>query len=160
VSTYTDAVYSYLRQRLTPRTDLVEDLVQDVLLVALQKLDTFAGHSSVTAWLILIARHKVEDYYRSQLRAPGPLAELSLESAGPVTQPGFDERLDGARAQEKVRRVLARLPDRTVSCCSGGTGKTQYEGHGGAGGSNREGSRTSARARAQRVQAAVGSRVR
>lgn len=112
VSIYADAIYSYLRQRLVPRTDLVDDLLQDVFLVALQRLDTFAGHSSVRAWLIGIARHKVEDHYRSSLRAPEPLVELPAESSSAlVTLPAFDELLDTARLQEKVRRVLERLPD-------------------------------------------------
>src|SRR5438876_6327183 len=47
VSRYADPVYGYVSQRLAPRADLVEDLVQEVFLVALEKLDTFAGKSSV-----------------------------------------------------------------------------------------------------------------
>src|SRR5687767_5811883 len=74
VSRYADAVYGYISQRLAPRADLVEDLVQEVFLVALQKLDTFAGKSSVLGWLLGIARHKVEDLYRARLREPEPLS--------------------------------------------------------------------------------------
>src|SRR6266508_4078546 len=55
--------------------DLVEDVVQDVFLVAHQKLATFAGQSSVVGWLLGIARHKVEDFYRAQLREPDPLPD-------------------------------------------------------------------------------------
>src|SRR6266705_3899527 len=47
VARYADAVYAYVSRRLAPRADLVEDVVQDVFLVALQKLATFAGQSSV-----------------------------------------------------------------------------------------------------------------
>src|SRR5438876_10119943 len=70
VARYADAVYAYVSRRLAPRTDLVEDVVQDVFLVALQKLATFAGLSSVVGWLLGIARHKVEDVYRARLREP------------------------------------------------------------------------------------------
>src|SRR6266508_2138591 len=66
VSRYADAVYAYVSRRLAPRADLVEDVVQDVFLVALQKLATFAGQSSVVGWLLGIARHKVEDLYRAR----------------------------------------------------------------------------------------------
>src|SRR5712691_11315393 len=75
VSRYADAVYGYVSRRLAPRADLVEDVVQDVFLVALQKLATFAGQSSVVGWLLGIARHKVEDFYRAQLREPDPLPD-------------------------------------------------------------------------------------
>src|SRR6516164_2541516 len=36
-----DPVYSYVRHRLFPRADLVEDLVQEVFLAAWQSLDKF-----------------------------------------------------------------------------------------------------------------------
>src|SRR5712692_2116569 len=73
VSLYADPVYAYVSRRLAPRGDLVEDVVQEVFLAALQKLDTFAGQSSVVGWLLGIARHKVEDVYRARVREPEPL---------------------------------------------------------------------------------------
>ena len=112
VSRYADPVYGYVSQRLAPRADLTEDLVQEVFLVALQKLDTFAGQSSVLGWLLGIARHKVEDLYRARLREPEPLSAVEHASRpGPVAQPDFDELIDRARAQEKTRRILERLPE-------------------------------------------------
>lgn len=112
VSRYADPIYGYVSQRLAPRADLVEDLVQEVFLVALQKLDTFAGKSSVLGWLLGIARHKVEDLYRARLREPESFSavEDGLNS-DPVTQPEFDELIDRARVQEKTQRILALLPE-------------------------------------------------
>ena len=90
VSRYADPVYGYVSQRLAPRADLVEDLVQEVFLVALQKLDTFAGKSSVLGWLLGIARHKVEDLYRARLREPESFSEIEDGSrAEPVGAAGF-----------------------------------------------------------------------
>jgi RNA polymerase sigma-70 factor (ECF subfamily) len=112
VSRYADPVYGYVSQRLAPRADLVEDLVQEVFLVALQKLDTFAGKSSVLGWLLGIARHKVEDLYRARLREPEPLSVTEDEShSEPVILPAVDDLIDRARAQEKTQRTLARLPE-------------------------------------------------
>jgi RNA polymerase sigma-70 factor (ECF subfamily) len=112
VSRYADPVYGYVSQRLAPRSDLVEDLVQEVFLVALQKLDTFAGKSSVQGWLLGIARHKVEDLYRARLREPESFSDSEDGSqSGPVDLPEFDELIDRARAQEKTQRILARLPE-------------------------------------------------
>ena len=112
VSRYADPIYGYVSQRLAPRADLVEDLVQEVFLVALQKLDTFAGKSSVLGWLLGIARHKVEDLYRARLREPESFSDLEDRSpSGPVDLPEFDALIDRARAQEKTQRILARLPE-------------------------------------------------
>jgi RNA polymerase sigma-70 factor, ECF subfamily len=112
VSRYADPVYGYVSQRLAPRADLVEDLVQEVFLVALQKLDTFAGKSSVLGWLLGIARHKVEDLYRARLREPESFSAVEdTSNSDPVTLPEFDEMIDRARAQEKTQRILALLPE-------------------------------------------------
>jgi RNA polymerase sigma-70 factor (ECF subfamily) len=112
VSRYTDQVYGYVSQRLAPRADLVEDLVQQVFLVALQKLDTFEGKSSVLGWLLGIARHKVEDLYRARLREPEPFSAIDDASKSDlVALPEFDDLIDKARAQEKTQRILARLPE-------------------------------------------------
>ena len=112
VARYADPVYGYVSHRLAPRADLAEDLVQDVFLVALQKLDTFAGQSSVLGWLLGIARHKVEDLYRARLREPEPFSAIGDGSrSDPVALPEFDDVIDRARAQAKTRRILARLPE-------------------------------------------------
>ena len=111
VARYADAVYAYVSRRLAPRRDLVEDIVQDVFLAALQKLATFAGQSSVVGWLLGIARHKVEDFYRAQLREPDPLPdEDDMPSAGSAETPSLDDLIDAARAEEKTRQILERLP--------------------------------------------------
>jgi RNA polymerase sigma-70 factor (ECF subfamily) len=111
VSRYADPVYAYISRRLAPTSDHVEDLFQDVFLAALQKLDTFGGHSSVLGWLLGIARHKVEDFYRARLREHEPFPD-PVDVAQPVlaTEPHFDELIDAGRAQEKTRRILGRLP--------------------------------------------------
>ena len=111
VSRYADTVYAYVSRRLAPRADLVDDVVQDVFLAALQKLATFAGQSSVVGWMLGIARHKVEDVYRARLREPDPLPDdADLPSAGSTVEPGLDELIDAARLQEKTRQILERLP--------------------------------------------------
>lgn len=111
VSRYADPVYAYVSRRLAPREDRVDDVIQEVFLAALQKLDTFAGQSSIAGWLLGIARHKVEDFYRALVRDAEPFpddAEASNE--GPASEPHLDELIDAARAQEKTHRILERLP--------------------------------------------------
>ena len=109
VSLHVDAVYSYVRHRLIPRIDSVDDLVQEVFLAAWRSLEDFRGESSLESWLLGIARHKVEDYYRSCLRQP---VSFEDEPEGdPPLDLDLDEHLDRARLQEKTRKVLEGLPE-------------------------------------------------
>ena len=110
VSRYADPIYGYVSRRLAPRADLVEDVVQDVFLVALQKLETFAMQSSIVGWLLGIARHKVEDFYRAQLREPDPFPDDTDGFDAGSVESNLDEVIDAARAQEKTRRILEQLP--------------------------------------------------
>jgi len=68
IARYTDTVYRYVHYRLIPRSDVVDDVVQEVFLAAWDNLDKYQGKSSLKNWLLGIARHKVENYYRIQLR--------------------------------------------------------------------------------------------
>ena len=113
VAGHIDAVHAFARHRLAPRTDLVDDVVQDVFLAALKGLATFQGQSSLRTWLIGIARHKIEDVYRQQLRLPGSLDDPGADGderfAGLVP---LDEYVDQARSAARARQVLAELPER------------------------------------------------
>jgi RNA polymerase sigma-70 factor (ECF subfamily) len=111
VAMHADAIYSYARYRLAARTDLVEDVVQDVFLVALNGLARFRGESSLRTWLIAIARHKIDDVYRQRLREPTDGSELE-GGEPPADGPPLDEVIDTARTRAKARRVLARMPER------------------------------------------------
>jgi RNA polymerase sigma-70 factor (ECF subfamily) len=112
VAAHIDAIYAYARRRLMPRPELADDVVQDVFLAALDRLRTFAG-SSLRAWLIGIARHKIEDVYRQRLRTPDPLEGVDdLEGAPVADGPTIDESIDATRLRAKTRQVLQQLPER------------------------------------------------
>jgi RNA polymerase sigma-70 factor, ECF subfamily len=111
VADYTDCVYAYVRHRLAPRADLVDDVVQDVFLAALGGLPGFLGNAPLRSWLLGIARHKVEAFYRQQLREPEPLGD-----GGDVFEPTgggtlIDEQIDRERLEAKTQRILKRLPE-------------------------------------------------
>jgi RNA polymerase sigma-70 factor (ECF subfamily) len=61
VARYADDVYRYLRSRLAPVYDQVEDLVHEVFLAAWESLPGYQGSGPLRAWVMGIARHKVED---------------------------------------------------------------------------------------------------
>jgi RNA polymerase sigma-70 factor (ECF subfamily) len=109
VERYSDAVYGYLYRRLVPRTDLVDDLVQEVFLAAWSSLGAYEGRSPLKSWLLGIARHKVENHYRSVLREPVPLEEEVQERMG--VEPLHDQRMDRRRLAERARRVIEAMPE-------------------------------------------------
>jgi len=110
VDRHTDPVYAYVRHRLLPRTDLVDDVVQDVFLAALEGLSRFTGESSLRVWLLGIARHKVEDCYRARLREPESMSELDHDSMAAGDCPVFEEMIDRARLEQKTSDILRQLP--------------------------------------------------
>ena len=112
IDRYADPIYSYLSRRLIPRADLVDDLVQEVFLAAWESLGGFQGQASLRAWLLGIARHKVEDHYRARLREPEPLADQEAESDTKLAvEPLIDKHLDRDRLERKTKRVLEQLPE-------------------------------------------------
>src|SRR5260370_29580795 len=62
VALYADSIYAYVRRRLIPRMELVDDVVQDGFLGALDSLPQFQGTSSLRRWVLGIARRQTEDY--------------------------------------------------------------------------------------------------
>ena len=110
VSRCADWVYPFVHHHLAPRTEMVEDLMQEILLAAWQSLPNFRGGAGLRAWILGIARHKVEDYYRKRIReAESQKDEVS--GTEPETTSQFGESLDIAAEQARVRRTLARLPE-------------------------------------------------
>jgi len=110
VALCTDSVYWFVRKRLVPRVELIEDLVQEILLAAWQSLPKFRGDASLRSWILAIARHKVDDYYRRRLRETD-ITEDGEPSAEPAIEPMLDRHLDAAAAQDRVERTLALLPE-------------------------------------------------
>src|SRR5262249_52468948 len=104
-----DSVYGYVRHRLIPRTDLVDDLVQEIFLAAWENLDKFRGDSSLRNWLLGIARHKVEDHYRKRLREL-QFDELKEQDESPENRaaslPALEEALAKRQAGQLTRDIL------------------------------------------------------
>jgi RNA polymerase sigma-70 factor, ECF subfamily len=111
VAAHIDAIYAYVRHRLTPREDFVDDVVQEVFLAALNGLAAFQGHSSLRGWLIGVARHKVEDLYRRRLRVREDNDSAAGLAERPSEAPAFEAQLDWQRTRGRTRKILARIPE-------------------------------------------------
>ena len=106
----TDAIYPFVRRRLMPRIELVEDLMQEILFAAWRGLPNFRGEANLRSWILAIARHKLDDHYRRRIRDAEALDE-DEPSAELRTEPMFDRDLDAAATKEQVHRTLALLPE-------------------------------------------------
>jgi RNA polymerase sigma-70 factor (ECF subfamily) len=105
-----DWIYPFVRRRLVPRAELVEDVMQEILFAAWQALPNFRGDATLRSWVMGIARHKLEDYYRKKIRELEISDDDDLLSEQ-VDGPSFDERLDSAAQRKRVQRTLAMLPE-------------------------------------------------
>lgn len=110
VEAHADPVYAYVLRRLAPRADLVDDLVQDVFVAALGSLHTFRSSSSLRSWMLGIARHKVEDYYRRRLREPDALPDES-DDGPPAADLSAEELFDRERLEARTHDILRALPE-------------------------------------------------
>ena len=109
VSLCSDWIYPFVRYRLLPRTDVVEDLMQEVLISAWKNLRNFRGHAGLRPWVLGIARHKVEDYYRKRIRE-AELAEDTVTSE-PAIASQIQDQIEAAADHDHVHRTLAQLPE-------------------------------------------------
>lgn len=94
--------------RLGVPPSAVEDAVQDVFLLAHQRLADFEGRSAVTTWLIGIAVHLAANLRRAAQRQ-GPLRLVDDSLVDPARGPEQD--LAQRRDLAELEQVLARLPE-------------------------------------------------
>src|SRR5215472_2214125 len=111
VARYADHVYGYVRRRLIPRTDLVDDLVQEIFVAAWENLEKFRGDAPLRSWLLGIARHKVEDHYRKRLREVQFQDEEESTWDEPGSLPDFEGALAKRQAGQRAQEILKTLPE-------------------------------------------------
>lgn len=93
-------------RRLGVQEDALDDVVQEVFIVAYRKLAGFEGRSSLRTWLFGILRRVTSDYRRKQARRrTEPLYE---EPTAPASE-GPLHAMEEARARALVHEALACL---------------------------------------------------
>lgn len=101
-----------------PDAHAVEDLFQDVCLVALRKAVDFRDGSDFAAWARAIARHKVLEHLR--VRRGVSVDEAFFDSLDAAFPPADDRRKDALRRcleeiQARARQILAMRYDDGLS---------------------------------------------
>lgn len=81
----------YVKFKINNKHD-AEDIIQDVCLTATMKFDTLKNTSAFKAWLIGIANHKCNDYYRRKAKDMNISLEALSESALSTGRFGVTER--------------------------------------------------------------------
>lgn len=99
---YARMVHGVLLARV-PR-DEVDDLVQDVFLVALRRLSSLRESDSFGAWLGTIARNRANDYYRRS-RPQQPLEDETSGQEIEVAREGEDQERSAVAILEAIRRL-------------------------------------------------------
>jgi RNA polymerase sigma-70 factor (ECF subfamily) len=98
-------VYRTARRLGTPQEEL-EDVVHDVFVVVLRKLDTFED-GRLTTWLYRITANTVSDRHRRR-RVRSAFAALKVW-IGAAPPPAPDRRAEQACAERRTEQVLARM---------------------------------------------------
>ncbi len=109
-------IYQFVHFRVGRDRALVEDVVQDTFLVALQSLANWDGRSSLRGWLIGIAKNKIREARRR--RVPVPLddvlaeadAEIDAILADVAREPLPDHVLELRETSDLVGAALSSLP--------------------------------------------------
>lgn len=94
---YAPMVHGLLLSRVRPHE--VDDLVQDVFVTALEKLDSLKDDAAVGAWLATIARNRATDVHRRR-------REESDAEAVPVS-----ERSSKVAEANRVLAIIRTLPE-------------------------------------------------
>ncbi len=83
-----------------------DDVCAEVFIVALHRLPTFEGHSSLSTWLLGIARNLASDLRRSARARCEVLVDTVPEH---VEEDGVHERVERAQVSAAVRRAVSKL---------------------------------------------------
>jgi len=113
---HVDALFDFAYHRVGRDAAAAEDVVQDTLMLALQKLRDFDGRSSLHTWLCGIARNKIREGRRR--RRPARVEDLLRENDAEIDailsqierEPLPDEVLAARETQELVGATLSSLP--------------------------------------------------
>lgn len=95
--------------RLTGQGAHVDDLTQEVFIVAFKKRTEFEGRSSVQTWLYAIARNLCFRHLRGQRRLFRFQIKLAQEEVAPDSV-GPDDEVERRQSVSRVHRVLHQLP--------------------------------------------------
>ena len=114
VSRHQRAVYGIV-SRMVQRRDDVDDLVQDIFVLAYRSIGSFRGDSSFSTWLGAIAvnttlKHLKRSKSRQAVSIDDP--EIALGEVLAVGEPGPEDVAEARARNAAVRKAIDGLPDK------------------------------------------------
>jgi len=109
-------IHQFVHFRIGRDAELVEDVVQDTFLTALQSIRNFDGRSDLRGWLVGIAKNKIREVRRK--KTPRSIEDVLAESDAEIDailadvsrEPLPDHVLERRETQELVGAALSSLP--------------------------------------------------
>lgn len=122
VDDHSDYLLSFAMSKLKD-LDLAKDLVQDTLLSAITKLDTFEKRSKLRTWLTSILNRKIIDHWRkAETRYTDPVSFFFnqdekpghwLESKGKnQTLETIEDQISEKETQQELAECMEKLPNK------------------------------------------------
>ncbi|NOZ53121.1 MAG: RNA polymerase sigma factor [Gammaproteobacteria bacterium] len=93
--------------RVTQRTDLAEEIVNDVMVVVWEKAATYKGTAKVSTWIFGIAYHKAIKTLQQWSRVNQPLDSDALQLA---MLPDMERKIPDAQFSRDLQSTLTQLP--------------------------------------------------
>jgi len=113
---YRSRLYTLVLAQVDQNQAVAEDIVQETFLAALGSLDKFRGDSQLYTWLRSIAFHKLNDYYRRQVKQPkAQESSPDFDTMKQLEQTGNDEPetiavMESEEVRQSVQHALEQLP--------------------------------------------------
>lgn len=111
---YVDPVYSFIYYRVGGNNQDAEDILQETLITALVQLRSFQGESQLHTWLLGIAWHKVEDFYRRKQRLEKTMTQVvgsqKMRLGSTQANPLSDQIAETMATEQWVQNCLDKLP--------------------------------------------------
>ena len=98
--------------RMTGKSEVSEDMVQEVFVRILRYRDNFRPESDFRAWLFTLARNVCNDYFRrAKVRSIEIAVETEEHEEAPSLEPSPEIHVAEGEASERLHRALLQLPE-------------------------------------------------
>ncbi len=102
---YRGSVEGFIRKRVSSGSD-VEDLTQETFLQASRSIGRFARRSSLSTWLLGIARNVCRHYFRNSSRWMVGAHSMSTETRDSAEDARIEARVDARRLLDRIDKLI------------------------------------------------------
>jgi len=129
-------VYGFIYARVGGRTEVADDLLQEVVIEAVRGAEAFRGEAAASTWLCAIARRRLARYYETERRAEAARAGLWVvggtggEDSDQVALERHDEIVRALGRLSPIHRqvlVLKYLDDQSVEEIAAATARSRTQ---------------------------------